>query len=49
MDYETNGVCPFCQREYTDNIISDLKQYFNADYEKAIEYIKSKGNFMAIL
>ena len=45
MDYETNGVCPFCQREYTDNIISDLKQYFNADYEKSIEYIKSKGVF----
>lgn len=43
INYETNGVCPFCQREYTDDIISDLKQYFNADYENALEYIKSKG------
>lgn len=43
MKYETDGICPFCQREYTDGIISDLKQYFNADYEKAVEYIKSKG------
>lgn len=45
MNYVTNGVCPFCQREYTDDIISDLKQYFNADYEKALDYIKSKGVF----
>lgn len=45
MNYETNGVCPFCQREYTDDIISELKQYFNADYENALEYIKRKGVF----
>lgn len=47
MNYETNGVCPFCQREYTEDIISDLKQYFNADYENTIEYIKRKGVFYA--
>lgn len=43
MKYDTDGICPFCQREYTDDIISDLKQYFNADYEKAVESIKNKG------
>lgn len=42
MGYETNGVCPFCQREYTNDIVSELKQYFNEDYERAIKYIKKR-------
>jgi wobble nucleotide-excising tRNase len=40
MNIETDGVCPFCQRPYTEDIVSELKQYFNEDYEKAIKLIR---------
>lgn len=43
MNFESDGVCPFCQRPYTEDIISELKQYFNADYEQAVAAIKEMG------
>lgn len=43
MNFESDGVCPFCQRPYTEDIISELKQYFNADYEQAVASIKEMG------
>lgn len=43
MSFDTNGVCPFCQRPYSEDIISLLKEYFNEDYERALAYIEAKG------
>lgn len=43
MTFDTNGVCPFCQRPYTEDILSLLKEYFNKDYERALTYIETKG------
>lgn len=44
LDFETKGVCPFCQRPYhEDDIIAELKSYFNEDYEKALADIENKG------
>lgn len=43
MNFESDGVCPFCQRPYTEDIISELKQYFNADYGQAVASIKEMG------
>ncbi len=43
MAFDTNGVCPFCQRPYSEDIISLLKEYFNEDYERALAYIEAKG------
>lgn len=43
MNFESDGICPFCQRPYTEDIISELKQYFNADYEQAVASIKEMG------
>ncbi len=37
-------ICPFCQRPYLDDdIIAELRSYFNEDYEKAVADIESKG------
>lgn len=43
MSFDTNGVCPFCQRPYSEDILSLLKEYFNEDYERALAYIETKG------
>lgn len=43
MNYETNGICPFCQRPYTEDILALLKEYFNEDYERALSDIRNKG------
>lgn len=43
MTFDTNGVCPFCQRPYAEDILSLLKEYFNEDYERALTYIETKG------
>jgi len=43
MGFDSDGVCPFCQRPYTEDIISELKLYFNADYERAVTSIKEMG------
>lgn len=43
MEFESDDICPFCQRPYTEDVIADLKQYFNADYEKAVASIKEMG------
>ena len=44
LSFETEGVCPFCQRPYLgSDIIAQLKSYFNEDYEKALVDIENKG------
>lgn len=43
MNFETNGICPFCQRPYTEDILILLKEYFNEDYERALADIRNKG------
>ena len=44
LSFETKEVCPFCQRPYSGNdIITELKSYFNEDYEKAIIDIENKS------
>ena len=44
LGFDAKDVCPFCQRPYLeDNIITELKSYFNEDYEEAIANIESKG------
>lgn len=44
LGFDTKDVCPFCQRPYLeDDIIRELKSYFNEDYEKAMANIESKG------
>lgn len=43
MNFETNGICPFCQRPYTEDIFALLKEYFNEDYERALSDIRNKG------
>ena len=41
LELDSPEVCPFCQRPYgNDNIISELKSYFNKDYENALNEIK---------
>lgn len=40
LRFDTGGVCPFCQRQYSDdNILEELKAYFNEDYEKSLVQI----------
>lgn len=43
MNFDTNGICPFCQRPYTEDILTLLKEYFNEDYERALADIRNKG------
>lgn len=43
MNFDTNGICPFCQRPYTEDILVLLKEYFNEDYERALADIRNKG------
>lgn len=41
LELDSPEICPFCQRPYgNDNIISELKSYFNKDYENALDEIK---------
>ena len=41
LELDSPEICPFCQRPYgNDNIISELKSYFNKDYENALNEIK---------
>ncbi|WP_368338456.1 AAA family ATPase [Parabacteroides merdae] len=41
LELDSPEICPFCQRPYgNDNIISELKSYFNTDYENALDEIK---------
>ena len=41
LELDSPEMCPFCQRPYgNDNIISELKSYFNKDYENALNEIK---------
>ena len=42
MNFDTNGICPFCQRPYTEDILALLKEYFNKDYERALADIRNK-------
>lgn len=42
LNFESLEVCPFCQRPFDDGqIISELKAYFNKDYEQSLEHINS--------
>lgn len=42
LSYETDGVCPFCQRPYGDShILEELKAYFDKAYEEAVQSIKA--------
>lgn len=44
LSFDTKDICPFCQRPYLDDdIIAELRSYFNEDYEKAVADIESKG------
>lgn len=43
MSFDTNGICPFCQRPYNEDILALLKEYFNEDYERALVNIRDKG------
>lgn len=41
LELNSPEICPFCQRPYgNDNIISELKSYFNKDYENALNEIR---------
>ena len=42
LEYETEGVCPFCQRKYNEDshIVEDLRAFFDKAYEEAISSIK---------
>jgi len=42
LSFKANKVCPFCQRPYDDlNILQELKDYFNDDYERSIHTIST--------
>lgn len=42
LSFKANKVCPFCQRPYDDsNILQELKDYFNDDYERSIHIIST--------
>lgn len=42
LQYNSPDVCPFCQRPYEDtSIISQLKTYFNDQYDEALSILKS--------
>lgn len=44
LSFNTKDICPFCQRPYLDDdIITELKSYFNEDYERSIADIESNG------
>ena len=40
LELDSPEICPFCQRPYGNDIISELKSYFNKDYENALDEIK---------
>ena len=41
LTYQTDGVCPFCQRPYDDpNIIIELKDFFDKAFEEAVDKVK---------
>ena len=46
LEYETEGICPFCQRKYDDgsHIIEDLRAFFDKAYEEAISALKELRN-----
>lgn len=42
LGYETDGVCPFCQRPYGEShILEELNAYFDKAYEDAVQKMKS--------
>ena len=42
LAYETEGVCPFCQRPYDDShILEELNAYFDKAYEEAVQTLKA--------
>lgn len=43
MRYSSDEVCPFCQRPYDDDILSELGTYFNKEFEEALESINFAG------
>ena len=46
LEFETEGVCPFCQRKYDEgsHIAEDLRAFFDKAYEEAISTIKVLHN-----
>ena len=44
LEYETEGICPFCQRKYGDDshIVDDLRAFFDKAYEEAVSGIKGQ-------
>lgn len=43
LQIDSEGICPFCQRPYTHDILTDLKEYFNKEYESALDRIRNMG------
>lgn len=42
LEFQTEGICPFCQRPYDSlDIIDDLKAFFDKAYEEALQKLKT--------
>lgn len=42
LEFQTEGICPFCQRPYDSlNIIEDLKAFFDKAYEEALQKLQT--------
>ncbi len=42
LGYETDGVCPFCQKPYGEShVLDELNAYFDKAYEEAVQKLKA--------
>lgn len=45
LTFQTDGVCPFCQRPYDNpSIINDLKTFFDKAFEETLDMLKNMYN-----